>query len=160
VVTQLRASDPTRQVTFNSASNLKVRGDRILLRVVLENLLGNAWKFTSQRPDAVVELGVHPGNGQGDVLFVRDNGAGFDMKYANNLFGVFQRLHDGREYPGNGIGLATVQRIIRRHGGAIWADSTVGQGATFYFVLNKGQEREPETSLQSLAHRRDLIGGK
>jgi PAS domain S-box-containing protein len=160
VVTQLRASDPTRQVTFNSASNLKVRGDRILLRVVLENLLGNAWKFTSQRPDAVVELGVHPGNGQGDVLFVRDNGAGFDMKYANNLFGVFQRLHDGREYPGNGIGLATVQRIIRRHGGAIWADSTVGQGATFYFVLNKGQEREPETSLQSLALRRDLIGGK
>ena len=160
VVTQLRASDPTRQVAFNSTSNLKVRGDRILLRVVLENLLSNAWKFTSKRQDAVVELGVQTGNSQGDILFVRDNGAGFDMKYANNLFGVFQRLHDGREYPGNGVGLATVQRIIRRHGGAIWAESAVGQGASFYFVLNNGKEREPETASQSSALGRDVRGGK
>jgi light-regulated signal transduction histidine kinase (bacteriophytochrome) len=127
---------------------------------VLENLLGNAWKFTSKRSDAVVELGVQAGNGQGDVLFVRDNGAGFDMKYANNLFGAFQRLHDGREYPGNGVGLATVQRIIRRHGGAIWAEGAVGQGSTFYFVLSNGQERECETSSQSPVLPKDLMDEK
>jgi len=149
VVDQLRASDPTRRVTFTNTANLKVAGDRILLGVALQNLLGNAWKFTSQRPDAVIEFGVETARGRSDVLVVRDNGAGFDMQYADKLFGVFQRLHDGREFPGNGVGLATVQRIIRRHGGSIWAESAVGQGATFYFVLNNGRERDREVTLRS-----------
>ena len=142
IVAQLRASDPTRQVTFTNTANLKVTGDRILLGVALQNLLGNAWKFTSKRPDAVVEFGVQTVRGRNDVLVLRDNGAGFDMQYADKLFGVFQRLHDGREFPGNGVGLATVQRIIRRHGGSIWAESMVDRGAAFYFVLNNGRERE------------------
>lgn len=134
VVSQLRTSEPRRKVTVDIAPDLKVIGDRYLLRAMLENLLGNAWKFTSKRVDAHIEVGAQDGDTQ-RVFFVRDNGSGFDMRYADKLFGVFQRLHTDREYAGTGIGLATVQRIIHKHGGEVWAEAAVGQGATFYFVI-------------------------
>lgn len=101
---------------------------------MMENLLGNAWKFTSQAQAPRIELGARDQDGE-RVLSLRDNGAGFDMAYANKLFTPFQRLHTVQEYPGTGIGLATVQRIIRRHGGRIWAEGRVGEGATFHFTL-------------------------
>ena len=105
-----------------------------MLRVVLENLLGNAWKFTGKRDRARIEFGKTEHEGKPAYL-VRDNGAGFNMTYANKLFGAFQRLHSGKEFAGTGIGLATVQRVIHRHGGQVWAESAVEQGATFYFTL-------------------------
>ena len=101
---------------------LIVWGDARLLRIVLDNLLGNAWKFTSKRPEAQIEFGMQMQDDE-PVYFVRDNGAGFDMAYAEKLFGAFQRLHDTNEFPGTGIGLATAQRIIHKHGGRIWAES-------------------------------------
>jgi PAS domain S-box-containing protein len=113
------------------AEKALVRGDRRLLRVVLENLLGNAFKFTSRTEAARLEVGCQAGR----VFFVRDNGVGFDPAYGGKLFGAFERLHRADEFPGTGIGLATVERIIRRHGGRVWAESAVGQGATFYFTL-------------------------
>ena len=134
VVSQLRGAEPGRQVTIDIAPDLKAMGDRHLLRAVLENLLGNAWKFTSKRSDACVEIGAREGETE-TVFFVRDNGSGFDMRYADKLFGVFQRLHAEREYAGTGVGLATVQRIVHKHGGRIWAEAEVEKGATFYFVL-------------------------
>ena len=139
VVSAIQETEPGRRVTFVIAPDAIVEGDRTLLRLVLENLLGNAWKFSSKKPDARVEFGVHSESGR-TVYFVRDNGAGFDMRYADKLFGVFQRLHDGSEFPGSGVGLATVQRIVSRHGGRIWAESAVGEGATFYFVLEAADE--------------------
>ena len=111
-----------------------VRGDANLLRIALENLLGNAWKFSSGREHARIEMGYARNNGR-SAYYIRDNGAGFDMDYTDKLFGVFQRLHSDKEFEGTGIGLATVQRIISRHGGTIWAESAVGRGATFYFRL-------------------------
>ena len=128
----LALTQPHRRVTFVIAEGLVTTGDAGLLRVALENLLGNAWKFTSKAQRARIEFGraEHP-----PIYFVRDNGAGFDMAYANKLFSAFQRLHNASEFPGTGIGLATVQRIIARHGGRIWAEAAVGQGATFYFTL-------------------------
>jgi light-regulated signal transduction histidine kinase (bacteriophytochrome) len=107
-----------------------------MLRIVLENLMGSAWKFTSLVEFARIEVGVTYPAGKPAEYFVRDNGAGFDMRYANRLFGAFQRLHLDDEFPGTGIGLASVQRIIHRHGGRIRAESSVGNGATFYFDLN------------------------
>jgi light-regulated signal transduction histidine kinase (bacteriophytochrome) len=101
---------------------------------VLENLLRNAWKFTGSQPQARVEFGLTELDGT-PTYFVRDDGVGFDMAYADKLFGAFQRLHKTTEFPGTGIGLATVQRIVRRHGGSVWAEGAVGQGATFYFTL-------------------------
>lgn len=134
----LAHQDRSRNVRFMVAPQLRVDGDRTLLRMVLENLLGNAWKFSAKASLSIIELGVDsndPGHEGRDVFFVRDNGAGFDMRYADKLFGVFQRLHGTNEFQGTGIGLATAARIIQRHGGKIWAEATVGQGATFYFTL-------------------------
>ncbi len=121
-------------MTFAIAEGLCARGDRRLLEVVLENLLGNAWKFTGSHPSARIEVGRAACDGQ-PAFYVRDDGAGFDMAYAANLFGPFQRLHRSDEFEGSGIGLATVQRIIRRHGGEVWAESAPECGATFYFTL-------------------------
>jgi PAS domain S-box-containing protein len=134
IAAELLASQPQRQANIVIPPKLPVKGDRLLLRVVLENLLSNAWKFTSGRPITRIELGIEP-NGREIIHFVRDNGAGFDMQHANKLFGAFQRLHRESEFPGTGVGLATTQRIIHRHGGRIWAEAALGEGATFYFVL-------------------------
>jgi light-regulated signal transduction histidine kinase (bacteriophytochrome) len=134
IVAQLRQSQPDREVEFAIADGLVVNGDKCLLNSVLENLFGNAWKFTARQSDAKIEFGAQPEK-DGIVYFVRDNGVGFDMAYADKLFGVFQRLHSAAEFPGSGVGLASVQRIIHRHNGQVWAEGAVGQGATFYFTL-------------------------
>jgi signal transduction histidine kinase len=134
IAAELQKTQPERQVEFVIAKGLIAHGDVHLLRVVLENLLGNAWKFTSEHPRARIEFGVTQIEGK-PAYFVRDDGAGFDMAYADKLFGAFQRLHPMTEFEGTGIGLATVQRIIHRHGGRVWAQGTVEQGATFYFTL-------------------------
>jgi light-regulated signal transduction histidine kinase (bacteriophytochrome) len=105
------------------------------MRVVLDNLMGNAWKFTGKRPHAHIELGVTTHDGR-PAYFVRDDGAGFDMAYADKLFGAFQRLHGAAEFSGTGIGLATVHRVLQRHGGRVWAESEPDRGATFFFALS------------------------
>jgi light-regulated signal transduction histidine kinase (bacteriophytochrome) len=134
VMAELTRADPGRPVEVHIAQGLRARGDPALLRLLLENLLGNAWKFTGHETPARIEVGVER-DGDRLAYYVRDNGVGFDMAYADKLFGAFQRLHGATEFPGTGIGLATVQRIILRHGGQVWAHSTVGQGATFFFTL-------------------------
>ncbi|MEF3076070.1 PAS domain S-box protein [Methylobacter sp. Wu1] len=134
VIEELRKQEPERIVQCAIEPGVIVWGDARLLRVVLDNLIGNAWKFTSKRPEARIEFGRQMQDDE-PVYFVRDNGAGFDMAYAEKLFGAFQRLHDSSEFPGTGIGLATVQRIIHKHGGRIWAEGAVEQGAIFYFTL-------------------------
>jgi light-regulated signal transduction histidine kinase (bacteriophytochrome) len=133
ITNRLALTEPQRRVEFVVAAGMMANGDVGLLSVALENLLGNAWKFTSKKPGARIEFGgvEHP-----PTYFVRDNGAGFDMATADKLFGAFQRLHSASEFPGTGIGLATVARIIHRHDGRIWAEAAVGQGATFYFTLS------------------------
>jgi signal transduction histidine kinase len=130
IVDELRGSEPDRRVDVIIPAALAARGDARLVRVVLENLLRNAWKFTSRRPAARIELGVQAG-----AYFVRDNGAGFDPAHADQLFTPFQRLHSAADFDGTGIGLATAQRIVHRHGGRIWGDSIPDGGATFYFTL-------------------------
>jgi PAS domain S-box-containing protein len=130
----MNEAHPGRKVKFTIEDGLKAEADQNLLRVALENLLGNSWKFTSKRPAAHIEFGKTDFNCV-PAYYVRDDGAGFDPFYAQNLFGAFQRLHAASEFPGTGIGLATVQRIIRRHGGRIWAEGAVDKGATFYFTL-------------------------
>ena len=134
IASELQRAAPERQVEFAIAAGLKARGDARLLRVALDNLLRNSWKYTAKQPGPRVEFGSVEANG-GQAFMVRDNGAGFDMKYADKLFGVFQRLHSAADFEGTGIGLATVRRIITRHGGRIWAEGAVDQGATFYFTL-------------------------
>jgi light-regulated signal transduction histidine kinase (bacteriophytochrome) len=126
--------EPDRQVECIVANNVFATADPQLLRAVLENLLGNAWKFTRQQEHPRIEFGYGQYKGQA-AYFVKDNGAGFDMTYGHKLFGAFQRLHAYTEYPGVGVGLATVHRIIQRHGGQIWAEGAVGKGATFHFTL-------------------------
>ncbi|MBA3424080.1 MAG: CHASE domain-containing protein [Rubrobacter sp.] len=133
----LKASDPGRRTRFVISEDLVARGDARLLRVALDNLLGNAWKFTSKEPEASVEFGASRRGGT-QVYYVQDNGAGFDAAYAGKLFGAFQRLHGSDEFEGTGVGLATVARVIRRHGGEIWAEGKVGEGAAFYFTLEGG----------------------
>jgi light-regulated signal transduction histidine kinase (bacteriophytochrome) len=135
ICTELQQSHLDRQVEFAIQSGLLAQGDTRLLRVLLGNLLNNAWKFTSKKAQAQIEFGAMPTESGVPVYFVRDNGAGFNMEYANKLFRPFQRLHGMHEFPGNGIGLATVQRIVHRHGGRVWAEGTVDGGATFYFTL-------------------------
>jgi PAS domain S-box-containing protein len=135
ITARLQETQPERRVKFVIDKGLAVNGDPQLLRALLENLLGNAWKFTSKNPKAKIEFSLDH-NGDKKAYFIKDNGAGFDMNYAEKLFSVFQRLHDISEFPGTGIGLATVQRIINRHGGTIRAEGAVGKGATFYFTLN------------------------
>jgi PAS domain S-box-containing protein len=134
VAAELRERAPERHVDVTIAPGAVTRADARLVRVVLENLLGNAWKYTRARDPARIEFGVVPNNGA-TRYYVRDNGAGFDMTYVHKLFGAFQRLHSHSEFEGTGIGLATVQRIVRRHGGDVWAEGAVGQGATFSFTL-------------------------
>ncbi|SER45928.1 PAS domain S-box-containing protein [Nitrosomonas sp. Nm51] len=135
VIALLREDEPERTVRFSIQPGMIAHGDARLLRVVMDNLLGNAWKFTNHRAEAAIEVGCNPDETL--TYFVRDNGAGFDMAYADKLFGAFQRLHDASEFSGTGIGLATVQRVIHKHGGRIWARSAVDQGAVFYFTLNE-----------------------
>jgi signal transduction histidine kinase len=137
VLARLQRAEPDRQVNLVIEDGLVAQADPRLLDAALTNLLGNAWKFSGKRDQTRIEFAAQPDK-QPPVYFVRDNGAGFDAKYADKLFGVFQRLHTADEFEGTGIGLATVHRIIRRHGGRIWAEGEVNRGATFYFTLEEG----------------------
>lgn len=134
IVNDLKETQPERKVRFLIKENLKVQGDSRLLRIVLENLISNAWKFTSKHSETFIEFGIKQINGS-PVYFISDDGAGFDMNYSQNLFSVFRRLHNTTEFPGTGTGLAIVQRVIHRHGGKIWAEGDVEKGAVFYFTL-------------------------
>jgi signal transduction histidine kinase len=138
VIDEWRHQAPGRQAEVNIAPGLTVQGDPTLLRSVLDNLLGNAWKYCARRELTRIEFGLHtPASERGGlrVFVVRDNGAGFDMRFADKLFGPFQRLHSASEFAGTGVGLASVRRIVRRHGGDVWAEAQVDQGASFYFSL-------------------------
>lgn len=139
IVAELRTADPERAVTVDIAEGLAAKGDGALLRALLENLISNAWKYTAKRREARIEIGAMD-DGGAKVYFVRDNGAGFDPQYAKKLFVPFQRLHSDREFEGVGIGLATVKRIVNRHGGRVWADSRPEAGATFFFTLGAGEQ--------------------
>ena len=136
-VSEVRQETEGRDIVWRMGALPNVRGDRAMLRLALVNLISNAVKFTRARPHAAIEIGSTDGKKDEIVVFIRDNGVGFNMKYANKLFGVFQRLHRAEEFEGTGIGLATVQRIIHRHGGRIWAEGLVDRGATFYFSVPK-----------------------
>ena len=140
VFEELKRKDTERRVQVRIAEGLLADADSRLLRVALDNLLGNAWKFTAKVSEPRIEVGVEHKDGAA-VFFVRDNGAGFDMTYAENLFRPFQRLHEECDFPGTGIGLATVHRILDRHGGRIWAHGRVGEGAIFYFTLPTAKPR-------------------
>ncbi len=135
IIEDLQTQDPDRQVEIKIAPDLKAIGDPQLLRIVLDNLLHNAWKYTSKRSLAKIEFDALTANEEQSVFYLRDNGAGFDQEYADKLFTAFQRLHSQAEFPGTGIGLATVQRIIYRHGGKVWAEGECDRGTTIYFCL-------------------------
>jgi DNA-binding response OmpR family regulator/anti-sigma regulatory factor (Ser/Thr protein kinase) len=145
VADRLQRQDADHRVQVSIAEGLTAEGDARLLTIVFENLLSNAWKFSRKREDATIEVAATVADGR-RAFVVRDNGAGFDMAYAAKLFGVFQRLHSAREFEGTGIGLATVQRIVHRHGGRIWAEGEVGRGATFLFTLEDGRPASDEDS--------------
>ena len=138
---KLEASQPERKVRFIVEEGVVAFGDANLVAVALENLLGNAFKFTQKEDEATIEFGAISQRGGGVVYYVRDDGAGFDPRYADKLFGAFQRLHGPEEFEGTGIGLATVARIVHRHGGRVWAEGKVGEGATFYFTLGGGHRQ-------------------
>ncbi len=144
VIVDLRHFEPDRNATVTVQPNIDANCDRNLMRIVLVNLLSNAWKFTSKRPHATIHLGMQYLNGE-NVISISDNGAGFDMAYASQLFGAFNRLHTTKEFPGTGIGLAIVQRIILRHGGRIWAQATPNAGATFFFTLQPVPVIDPDS---------------
>jgi len=137
VAQELQQANPDRAVEIKVSGIPPAMGDRGLLRQVLRNLIGNAFKFTRRRPNARIEVGSREDNGE-RVYYVTDNGAGFDMRYASRLFGVFQRLHPADEFEGIGVELALVQRIIHRHGGRVWGEGRVNEGATFSFTLGAG----------------------
>ena len=136
---EVRESAPTRSADFVIHRGLRALGDPVLLRAVFDNLIGNAWKFTTRCPRARIEIGQASDAAGPPIFFVRDNGAGFDMRHAQKLFAPFQRLHRQEDFPGTGVGLATVQRVIARHGGKIWAESQPGAGTTFFFTLAEGR---------------------
>ena len=133
---ELQAGEPGRRVRFAIQDGVWVTADRTLIRTVLQNLVENAWKYTGKRDGATIEFGATAAEDAGVCCYVRDNGAGFDPAFADKLFQPFQRLHAVTEFPGTGIGLASVRRIIERHGGRVWAEGAVGRGATFYFTLD------------------------
>ena len=136
---ELQKSEPGRDTQFVIAESVITEGDPVMLRVVIENLFSNAWKFTGKREGALIEFGIAERGIESEIatttFYIKDNGAGFDMTYAGKLFSAFQRLHTTDEFPGLGIGLATVQRIVNRHGGRIWAEGAVAKGAVFFFTL-------------------------
>jgi light-regulated signal transduction histidine kinase (bacteriophytochrome) len=134
IAERLSKSQPEREVIFQIAPGLLAMGDLSLLRIVMENLLGNAWKFTSKQPQPRIEFGMRDNT----IYFIRDNGAGFDLTYSASLFGAFQRFHSEEEFSGTGMGLAVVNRIIHRHLGRIWAEAEPGKGALFSFTLWEG----------------------
>jgi light-regulated signal transduction histidine kinase (bacteriophytochrome) len=134
IADELRSKETSREVNVRIDTGLSVSGDARLVRILLRNLISNAWKFTRNEDRPVITIGSETVGGE-KRLFVRDNGVGFDMIYAHKLFGAFQRLHSQSEFSGEGIGLAAAQRIVNRHGGRIWAEGAVDEGATFYFVL-------------------------
>ena len=140
VIAELQVEQPGRRFEFRVSELPECMGDPALLRQVFVNLLSNAVKFTRTRPVAVIEVGFKT-EGTETIYFVRDNGVGFDMQHASRLFGIFQRLHSIEDFPGTGVGLSIVQRIIHRHGGRVWAESAVDQGATFYFTLPQPNPR-------------------
>jgi light-regulated signal transduction histidine kinase (bacteriophytochrome) len=135
VLEELNSREPERSVEINIGELPSCQGDAALLKQVWVNLLSNAYKYSRNRDPAVIEIGCQHTEGQ-NTYFVRDNGTGFDMRYAHKLFGVFQRLHRAEEFEGTGVGLAIVQRVVHRHGGRVWAEAGVDRGATFYFTLN------------------------
>jgi len=134
VVEEMRTANPDRQVNVDITPGVSASGDRRLVRILLTNLVNNAWKFTSAKETPIIAVGREVVDGESRI-FVKDNGVGFDMIDSHRLFGAFQRLHSQSDFPGAGIGLATARRIVNRHGGRIWAEGAVGEGATFYFVL-------------------------
>jgi light-regulated signal transduction histidine kinase (bacteriophytochrome) len=134
VLTDLRQQEPERNVISRVQSGLNVKGDQRLLFAAIENLLRNAWKYSSKKQQSLIEFGVED-KGNERVFFVKDNGAGFETAYAHKLFVPFERLHHKSEFTGSGVGLFNVQRIIQRHNGRIWAESKVGEGAQFYFTI-------------------------
>jgi signal transduction histidine kinase len=139
IMAGLKEHEPERQVDFSVQAGLTAWGDAHLFEIALQNLLGNAWKFTGKQRSAKIEFGRMKFEGQ-DAYFIRDDGVGFDAAYYDKLFNPFQRLHSEKEFPGTGIGLVTVRRIVERHGGRVWAESKAGKGATFYFTLNEKKE--------------------
>jgi signal transduction histidine kinase len=150
VIKEIESADRKREVEFVIQDSLYVQGDEHLLRIVLENLLGNAWKYSARKPKARIEFGMRETRSE-FVFFVRDNGIGFDMHYQDQLFGAFQRLHDPEEFEGTGIGLATVARVMTRHGGRVWAKGKVNVGAIFYFAFpERGRTTGPRKGLQSI----------
>jgi light-regulated signal transduction histidine kinase (bacteriophytochrome) len=139
ILSELEPDTIGREIDWRIGSLPDVRGDAAMLRIVLVNLMSNALKFTRPRQQTRIDIGELPGETADTIVFVRDNGVGFDMTYGDKLFGVFQRLHQAAEFEGTGIGLANVRRIITRHGGRTWAEGKVDQGATFYFSLPRTQ---------------------